>query len=290
LNLKSTAIALPLVTMASLASAQNVEYLSYGAAYINSDDADVFGLGGTIDYRNSNFVLNGGVGYADLDGLDGNDDVTTLDFRAGYFVTQAAVIYGGYSYTDTDGDDSDAYNIGGEYNFNQFTVGLNFEDIDESGVDTFSTIYAGYQVTNELELGLQVSDQDDLDTVTTLTADYDLGDTELFAVYSDNDSGDFFAINGNYDFQNGFRVGGGYTDLDSDVELISISGGYEIAENLWIDASYGNLDIDGASDEDVFGLAISFETGRETLLVDRLDTVQTEALGVLGSALAGPRF
>jgi len=273
--------------MASLASAQNVEYLSYGASYTNVDDIDVYGLGGTIDYRNSNFVLNGGIGYTDLD----NDvDVTTLDFRAGYFVTQAAVIYGGYSHIDLDGFDFDAYNIGGEYNFNQFTVGLNFEDIDDRDLDTFSTIYAGYQVTNELELGLIVSDQDTLDTVTTLTADYDLGDTELFAVYSDSDLGDFFAISGNYDFQNGFRIGGSYNDLDSVSEFISISGGYEVAENLWIDASYGNLDNDGFGDEDVFGLAISFETGRETLLVDRLETVQTEALGILGSAIAGPRF
>jgi len=237
-------------------------------------------------------VLNGGIGYTDL---DDDIDVTTLDFRAGYFVTQAAVIYVGYSHIDFDGLDFDGYNIGGEYNFNQFTVGLNFEDLDESGIDTFSTIYAGYQVTNELELGLIISDQDELDTVTTLTADYDLGDTELFAVYSDSDLGDFFAVSGNYDFQNGFRIGGGYYDVDTEIaltssELISISGGYEVAENLWIDASYGNLDNNGFDDEDVFGLAISFETGRETLLVDRLDTVQTEALGVLGSFFAGPRF
>jgi len=282
LNLKSTAFALPLVTMATLASAQNVEYLSYGATYQNFDDFDDFALGGTIDYRNSNFVLNGGIGYIDLD--DGGE-LTTLDFRAGYFVAPNAVLYAGYAYFDNDIDDLDTYNIGGEYAFNQFTVGLNFEDLDISGLDTFSSIYGGYQVSDAFEVGLIVTDED-FDTRTALTADYDLGDTELFAIYETIDSADFFAITGNYDFQNGFRAGGTYSNFDGDADFIAVSGGYEVAEHLWIDLSVGNFDADAGGNADTIGLSISFETGRETLLIDRLDTVRGEAIGAAGPFLS----
>ena len=274
MTLKSTVFALPLITMASMGAAQNVEYLSYGAG-ITGGDADAFSLGGTIDYRNSNFVFNGGVSYVDP---DGGDEATTLDFRAGYFITPNAVLYAGFDYDDDDAGSLDSYNIGGEYKFGQFTVGLNFEDTDESGVDTSSAIYGGYQATNELEFGLLVSDQDS-DTLTVLSADYDLGDTELFAAYiDDGDDTEIFAFNGNYDFGNGFRAGGGYADIDSAVDAYSISGGYEVAESLWVDLSLSRLDTNGGGDADVIGLAISFETGRETLLINRIETAVAQSL------------
>lgn len=279
MNIKSAAIALPLITMGTLASAQNVEYLSYGASIgTGSGNTDLFALGGTIDYRNSDFVLNGNLSYSDL---GDSDDVTNLNFRAGYFVTPEAVLYAGFGYLEEDNDDAATYNIGGEYGFSQFTVGLNYADTDESGVDSSATIYAGYQATNELELGLIVSDQDS-DTTTALTADYDLGDTELFAIYLDDDDTEIFAFNGNYDFGNGFRAGGGYADLDDGDELYSISGGYEVAESLWIDLSIGRFEESGGSDADIIGLGISFETGRETLLIDRLETVATQSVSLPG--------
>ncbi len=279
---KTTALALPLLAMGSLANAQSVEYLSYGASYTNLDgggtDVDVFGLGASLDYRNNEFVFNGGISYTDL---DGSGDLTALNFRLGYFVTRELAVYAGYNYADFNSDDVSTFDIGGEYAFGAYTVGLNYSESDVDGTDSAQSIYGGYQVSEDLELSVFVSDQDN-DTLVSLAADYDRGDTELFATYTTVDNVDIFAFNGNYDLNNGFRVGGGYVDLDGDFDLFTVSGGYEVADSLWVDVSFGQLDANTGSDADLIGLAISYETGRETLLVDRIETVRVQSLGVLG--------
>jgi len=290
LTYKIAATALPLLLAGSFVSAQELNYLSYGGSYTSLDtpvgDVDLFSLGASIDYTNNGFLFNGGVGYIDL---DGDVDLTNLNFRAGYFVAPGAIVYAGIDYSDADGESLTAYNIGGEYGFGAFTVGLNFFEADIDDADTFTTLYGSYQATDELEVALFIEDGNDLTTV-SVGADFEMEDTDVNAVYSDTEGFGVFAVSGTYDFGNSFRVGGSYANFDGDVNLFTVSGGYEVADRLWVDASFGQIDPDFGGSADTIGLALSYETGRETLLIDRAQTAQTQAFGLIGDVLGNGGF
>ncbi|WP_439142914.1 hypothetical protein [Pseudooctadecabacter sp.] len=226
-------------------------------------------------------MFNGSIGYLDL---DGEIDLTQLSMRGGYQITPNIAAYAGVDYLDAGENDITIYNIGAEYSTGVYTVGINFEEADEEGADTFTTIYGSYQVSSDLEVALALTDVDG-EAQTTLGALYDQGGTELSAVYTSFDGESIFAINGNYDFGNGFRAGGGYVNFDGEADILEIGGGYEISDDLWVDLSIGQADIGEGSDIDMIGLSLSFETGRETLLIDRATTAQGEAFGVLGEVL-----
>lgn len=286
MTIRSIFAALPILVTGTIASAQSVEFLSYGAGYTNlsvdGEDLSVLSLGGSVDYTNNGFVFNGNLNYVDL---DGELDLTFIGARAGYFATPDLALYAGIDYFDADGFDAEAFNLGAEYKFGAATVGLNFTEFNFSGSELITTLYGSYQTTEALELGLSITD-DGFDTSVLLAADYDLGETELFAFYETIDGFDVLAVSGNYDFGNKFRAGGSYVNFDSDVSLLAVSGGYEVSDSLWVDLSVGQADAGGSENLDVFGLTLSYETGRETLLIDRAETVQTRALGALGNLFA----
>lgn len=280
MSIQKSLIALPLIVAGSIASAQDIRYLQYGANYASGDGSDVLSLGGTMDYTNNGFIFNGGASYADVEG----DNVTALNFRLGYVIDPKVALYVGANFAD-DGDDTlSSYNIGGEYGVGPYTVGLNVAQTDESGADANPSLYAGYKFSESYEVSLVVSDAGD-DTAFTVVSDFDIGGTELAAVYNNTGDTSFFAFDGAYDLGNRFRIGAGYGSFDDgtdSADFYSISGGYEASEDLWIDLGYAE-----AEGSDLISLSISFETGRETLLVDRTQTAAVDALGALGNVLGG---
>ncbi|PVA06052.1 hypothetical protein [Thalassorhabdomicrobium marinisediminis] len=289
MTIKATTLALPILALGTSALAQGIEYQSFGAGYSNlstgGSDGSLFSLGGGLDYRSGGFVFNGSTGYLDLE-----DDITltALDMRAGYFIVPQAAVYVGLDYIDVEGFDLTIYNIGGEYQFGPGAVGINLSEPDVSGAETITTVYGGYSVMPQLEMSLAITEVDG-ETGATFASDFDLGGSEFAATYMTSDGIDIFAVNGNYDLGNNFRVGGGYADFDGDVDLVSVSGGYEMRNDMWLDVSYGQASFSGGPDIDVLGFALSFETGRESLLVDRASTAQADALGVLGDVFAPMR-
>lgn len=274
-------------TAATSASAQSTQYLSYGAEYtnldVNGNEFNVIGLSAGIDYKNSSFIFNGGLSYTDPD-LD--DQVTDLSIRAGYEVAPGAIIYGGINHSDFDSGSDTYYNIGAEYAINGFTVGLNIGQFDEDDADTFTTVYASYMATPNLEVGLAYTSGGE-DGATILAAEYDMGDTDLDVLYTIEDGIYIFGMGGTYDFGNGYRALVDYATLDGDVDVYAIGGGYEVTDNMWIDLTVGSIDFDDGNSGDMIGLAFTVETGRETLLIDRNETMQRNALGFLGTALTG---
>lgn len=278
MSIQNTLIALPLIVAGTVASAQDVRYLSYGGNYASGDGADLFALGGTVDYTNKGFIFNGGASYIDLEG----DNLTALNFRVGYVIDPKIALYAGLNYADDGTDDLTSYNIGGEFGAGPYTVGLNLSQVDVSGADTDATIYAGYKFSDAHEMSLTVTDVDG-ETATTLLSDFDLGGTELAALYTHVGDASIFAFDGAYDLNNGFRIGAGYATLDDgtdSVDIYSINGGYEASEDMWIDLGYSD-----AEGSDLFSLSVTFETGRETLLVDRAESTAVDALGTLGNVL-----
>ncbi|WP_143515322.1 hypothetical protein [Pseudooctadecabacter jejudonensis] len=270
--------------MAGFASAQEVNYTSIDGNYTNlsvsGEDANIFGLAGSIDYTNSGFVFNGGLSYTDF---DGDIDVTVLSFRAGYEVSPDIIIFGGANFLDTEGFDETIYTLGAEASFGQFTAGLSFFQVDEDDADTFTAVYGSYRVSDELEVAALIETDGD-DTITVLGADFDMGGTTVDATYTVDEDIYIFGVSGHYDFGNGFRAGGDYATFDGEVDFIAVSGGYEVSENMWVDLSVGRFDLDG-EEVDTLGLEFTFETGGQTLLIDRAETVQARSLGVAGALL-----
>jgi len=283
---RAASLSIASILAASSSMAQGVEYLSYGASYANlsadGGSVDIFSLGGSIDYRVNNAFIGGTISYTDLSG-DGDDfGVTGISARAGYFVVPQAVIYGGLNYVDTSETSSfSTYNIGAEYMIGAVTLGVNYDDSDESGYIESTSIYAGYQVGDALEIAAGFTDTDG-DTFTQVGLEYDDGTYDVAAVFADLEGTTLFGVDASYDFGNRFRVLGGYLDFDGEADLFTMGGGYEVSNDMWVDLEFGRADLDGV-DFDTIGVAFTYEMGRETLLIDRVERTQVEALGVLGS-------
>jgi hypothetical protein len=274
------------MTTASAATAQGVEYLSYGVNYTNlsvdGGDADLFSLGASVDFRVNDAFVNGAISYADISGDGGNESITGISARGGYFVVPQAVIYGGLNFVDTSESDSlNTYNVGAEYAFNAFTVGLNYDDSDQAGYIETTTLYAGYQASDAVEIAVGVSDTDGENTA-QVSFDFDNGQYDVSALYVGADGLNLFGFDAAYNFGNGFRTSGNYVSLDGDADILSIGGGYEVSQDMWVDLEVGRVNVDGGGSADVIGLALTYEMGSETLLIDRAESTQIEALGVLG--------
>lgn len=108
---------------------------------------DFFGLSGTSvglegQWYASNLVLNGSVGYLDLD--DANLDFTNVQIDGGYFFTPNLQLTGLIAHTEADYSSGDTdwttYGIGGEYRFSgsPFSVALNYRTADTDGDDVDS--------------------------------------------------------------------------------------------------------------------------------------------------------
>jgi len=274
------------MTTASAATAQGVEYLSYGANYTNlsvdGNDANLLSLGASVDFRVNDAFINGAISYTDVSGDGGDGSITGISTRGGYFVAPQAVIYGGLNYVDTsDSDSLNTYNVGAEYAFNAFTVVLNYDDSEQSGYLETTTLYAGYQASDAVEIAVGVSDTDGENTA-QVSFDFDNGQYDVSALYVGADGLNLFGFDAAYNFGNGFRTSGSYVSLDGDADILSIGGGYEVSQDMWVDLEVGRFNADGGGSADVIELALTYEMGRETLLVDRMESTQIEALGVLG--------
>lgn len=108
--------------------------LAGALAYANADDAEIDAYGVDVEGRffvTDNFRLDGKVGYANLDGAGGDDDLTSIGVGAEYQFAAAPVsLRAGYSHSELDEADisSDAFTVGIRYNW-----GGSLKDRDENG-------------------------------------------------------------------------------------------------------------------------------------------------------------
>jgi len=286
--MKKTAFPLILASLAtaSAVSAEGVNYLSYGASYSNVsfDGAsfNAFGAGASTDYQSGNLVFNGGVSFTKLSDDTDSFELTAVDARVGYFVMPQLAVYAGLSYFDvSDFDSLTTYNLSAEYSMNGATVGLNYDDSEEDGYVATTTVYGSYRVGESVEAMAAISDTDGYRS-TTIGVDYDNGAYDLAAMANFTDDANLFALDAKYAFGNGFRVSGNYINFDDGMDMSSIGAGYEVSPDLWVDLNVGRLNGTGAGSVELVGLALTYEMGSETMLVDRATKTQVDALGPLG--------
>lgn len=276
------------MTITSAASAEGLNQLTYGAGYTTLSDSgvslDLVSAGAAGEYQAGNFLFNGGLSIDRLSGGGNSADITQISARVTYLISPNTAFYGGLDYADIEGvSDATVYGLGAEYNANGFGVGINYSDPDVNGAEATTAIYAGYAVSDDLELFAAYSSTDG-EGVPTIGLEFENETYDVAAVYSSNDGIYIFSATGFYDFGNQFRVSGGYTELNGEVDLMSVGGGYEVSNDLWIDASYGQASGGGES-IDVIGLSIVYDFGDETLLIDRAQNAQGKAFGILSGTI-----
>lgn len=290
-------IILATLASASAVSADGFEYMSYGLSYsnlsIDSGSLDVLSGSAAIDYRTGNYVLNGGLNMINLDGGGDSVTLTDIDVTAGYYFTDFFVAYGALNYVDFDDDHEQIYTLGGEYMFGDFTVGLNYSASNENvsvvyfGGDNLEdgvfNLYGSYRMSEVLEASIVLADLGQ-DTVAAVGLDYDNGAFDAAAMFLDFEGETLFAASGNYDFGNGFRALGSYSNFADEMEIINVGAGYEVTDNVWLDASFGQLSESGSSyTAETFSIGFSYEFGGQSLLVDRIETLQSESLGIFAA-------
>ena len=271
---------------ASAVSADGVNYLSYGTEYANlsasaGDDLDIFAVGASTEVENDGFIFNGNFSFAEVS--LGSDDIrlTGVVAHAAYLATPELTIFAGIGYVDIEDESLTTYNLGAEYSANEVSVAALYLDSDEDGFESQATLLGSYRTGGGFEGILSIKDQDDR-TTTSVGVDYDNGTSEIQAVFTNTDSVSLFALSGKYDFDNAIRVSGDYINFDGDEDYFAVGAGYEVKEELWIDASLGRIDAEG-SEADVFTLAVTYEIGDEKLLADRAETLSLNALGNIGA-------
>jgi len=271
-----------IVFAATGAAAQSPEYLSYGLAYAdlsnNTNTIEVLSGTAGIEYRSGAFVGNGTFEMISVNEGNTSSTLTSVAATAGFFVNDAIVVYGGLNYSDTDPGNETLFTLGAEYMTGLATLGFALGDSNDLRNPVYS-FYASYAATDALEFGLFLNDLDN-DPITSFALNYDDRAIDVIAYLENDDGLRTLIVDGRYDLGNRFRVSGSYANLNGDVDLLSFGGGYQVVNDIWFDASYGRLDGDGVTGTvDVISLGFTFETGRETLLVDRATTLQARALG-----------
>jgi hypothetical protein len=269
---------------ASTAMAQGVDYLSYGGNYTRFSgggaSASVYSFRGAVEYRMKDAFINGAFGISET--TDEFDDASRSSIRVtgGYFIMPELAVYGSINKLDNGNNDPTSYNLGVEYTFGPATAGLNYSDSSDGRVSGSASVYLGYQVTDALEAGIIYSDNDGASD-TALTIDYGDGALDVDAIFDAFDDGqNLLGVDASYALGNGLRITGAYLEVDEYTKTMTVGGGYEVSENTWLDFAYGKSDFDDAVDLDVLSVALTFETGRETLLANRVQTTTITGSGI----------
>ena len=108
--------------------------LAAAVGYANADDTDIDAIGVDAEARffvTDNFRLNGKLGYANLDGPGGDDDLLSAGVSAEYQLSATPISFtAGYAHSEFDTADisSDAFSVGIRYNW-----GGSLKDRDTNG-------------------------------------------------------------------------------------------------------------------------------------------------------------
>lgn len=294
MKITSTAFAL-VVTASSAAQAQEVTYLSYGLSFESSDygggdTLDTVIVEGAVEYSINQFVLMAEIDRASFVFGGGSEELGTIGARAGYEFAPGSLVYVGVGSFQALGDSTTTAEIGAQYDAGTFQVGLHYSSLPDEDIDAVS-LALGYEIAPNSEAGIRYTSYLETDQSSTLLfGTHESGPLSVDGSVEVFNGGDFtFAgVNGTYEFGGRYRALGGLnlvdTDLGSNLTSVQIGAGYQVADNMWIDASYTHLSFD-SDDGHTLGLMFRFETGDRALLVDRSDEIRLNRFDAFGGEL-----
>lgn len=293
--MKTTSTAIALILAASgAAQAQDITHLSYGFTYSETDfgggTASNLSVDGAVEYTINQFILMASVDYADIDFGPGSFSTTDIKARVGYQISPSVLAYAGFGNYDTFLNSRSSVEAGAQFDNGTIGVALAYRSIDGTPFEAFE-LAGTYAFSPEASVGVSYIKNDDVDsTAITLFGAYDAGPLSIdasfqsFEAFGDTDS--MAQINASYEFGGQFRAMGSITSISPDgndrVNSFLIGGGYQVANNMWVDASIARTTGDFI-EFDTFALALTFETGRQTLITDRTSDIRNQALEALGT-------
>jgi hypothetical protein len=214
---------------------------------------------------------------------------TSIDasLLGGYRLEPNLILLVGLDYFDSDTSNSrSSGSLGLEYQPGQASFGFYVESDDQHVDDT--VLYGGYRLSEATEVSLTLDRQEGFgssSTIYSVLVDYQRGPLEVSAGWLGEEGSDFNALGlfGRYDLGNRFRVFGVANRFDASgtgVTLVQVGGGYQLADDLWLDASYARADGGGLQNIDLFRLELTFETGKRNLLRNRIEDTREDAFAL----------
>ena len=279
--MKYSTIALAFTLAGNAAQAQEVTYLSYGAAYTSNTpsiglyDIDTRTFEGTFEYSINDFYMMANFSRDTFSRVSPRAEYEseTAELRAGYMFGTSGLAYVGYRRTEIIDRETHSYSIGAQYSTGSLDIGVHhahWEELDTSG----TSIVVAYDVSPSAEIGLLYTRDDDRSDLYNLTVfgAYETGPLTLEASYQDSRGlNSFLLAEATYEFNDQFRAMGslGRFDRYDGGTFIGIGGGYQVTENMWLDATYSNFDSARLSDIEIIGISVNFETGSRATAYDR---------------------
>lgn len=275
----TTTAALALLAGSAAADGISYAYLSYDYQDFSTDalaNPTVTLFQGQVEYELNQFVLGADINNTAIDSDIGTGDFQEYGFSGAYRVSPQILAGLGMQFFSEGDVDETTYEIFGQYVADPFGAAINytFDDDDNS----ITGLFGQYAVNAGIDVGAVIftnSVDDGFDY--HISGDYAQGaiDGRVFLAGNSEVDGQTFGVRGNYAFGEAFRatasyettLGGDFTDT-----ALRIGGGYEVTEGVWLDASYGQLDLEDIDTVDVLRALITFEMGDRA----RLDNEMTQ--------------
>ncbi|RPE71488.1 porin-like protein [Pacificibacter maritimus] len=263
-------IAIALTSLAAISAAPafaETTYLSFDLGYSELSEG-----GETLETLSGAAAFEGKTGKftygAELAGTEikiGGDEANVSEISAilGYDITPAITAFVGASSVEFDTEEATYYTAGAEYAFGDFTVGAAYITTEVDDIDTDGgQAYVDYDTAAlDAYFGVAFAEDEDEIYFAGLSRDVDTYEVDFDTIIVEDLN--VYTLSGSYNVRENIRVNASvdYFDIDGeDLTQASIGAGYMVADDIWVDASYNTLEIDGEN-VDGFGLAVSFETG-----------------------------
>lgn len=312
--------------LAAPAYADGVTYAEFGYTlqnltvddfFFDGDDLDVrtYILDGAVDYEIDRFVLS-----AEINGLTQSGAFNAVDFRSnlasvGYRITPEFMAGAGIEDTTAFGDLNQfqpldeptlSFELFGQYVNNVFGVAINhqiFNDVENGFAEeidaSVTSLYGELTVLPGATLDAMAAENSDVDeTSYVVSANYDSGpiDARLFVSGRDDIDEKVIGLSGHYEFAGMYRAVASYTtNVDAEfleADIFSVGLGYQVQENIWLDAGLGRsefseVDFDDSFENDTLFVALNFETGTQARLDRKLERAFRNDLQIIsGSSFA----
>lgn len=274
-----------LAFISSGALAQEITYvdLSYTFNQLETGGDEITDnrLEGMVEYTTGQILLSGDLEYRTISPGSGDVSIYDLAVGAAYMVTPQALVGAGVRTAGSDQagtENINGWDVFAQYVEPTFGVAIAVLDTDADDDETLTTGYGEYTVRPGLDLGIQISKFSDADSTNFhLSADYAMGVVDLRGYYQGNSEDDtgIIGLRGHYLVSSDIRLGASYQTVvgsdATDFDAYTINGGYQISEGVWIDALYGGLSGFGSDDIDRIEVGITFETGNQRRMDQRMD-------------------
>jgi hypothetical protein len=273
-----------LATAASLAATGAIAETNYLYGELSYGQIDfVYGgpalneLDGSGAYEGSTgaFTYGADISYKKLSSDFYEYELKSYNVELGYAFTPSLSVVGGGGTFNIYDQNLSTYYGGLEYAYNDFTFGLGGVQ-RENGTDTDETGYAFVEYDNgtySANIGYTKLEDSEVD-VWVIGAEYESDRFELemdsSTISFDGFTQGLITLDGKYNIRENVRLVAEvnhfhFDSFDTGITSYQIGAGYQIRDDLWLDATFGSQSFDGEKIFDTLNIGITIDTGKRKL-------------------------